>query len=208
LPQLVGVAVSFVRLASPAVPALVTAAGERASMRFLEFFAANIRNPHTRRAYYRAAEEFLAWWTSAGVPSIGAVQPVHVATWIEAATRELAAPSVKQRLAALRHLFDWLVNGQVVPVNPAHTVRGPRHVVTSGQTPVLDPSEARALLDSIDVSTYAGLRDRALIALMVYSFARIGAALGMAVEDVFTQNRRLWVRLREKGGKRRRPPPR
>jgi integrase len=79
-------------------------------------------------------------------------------------------------------------------------VRGPRHVVTSGQTPVLDPAEARALLDSIDVSTQAGLRDRALIGLMVYSFARIGAALGMTVEDVYTQNRRLWVRLREKGG--------
>jgi site-specific recombinase XerD len=184
------------------VPVLIAAAGERASMRFLEFFAANIRNPHTRRAYARAADEFLTWCANAGVPSIAAVQPVHVAAWIEAGTRELAAPSVKQRLAALRHLFDWLVNGQVMPVNPAHSVRGPRHVVTSGQTPVLDPAEARALLDSIDVSTHAGLRDRALIGLMVYSFARIGAALGMAVEDVYTQNRRLWVRLREKGGKR------
>jgi len=192
----------LVPLVSPALPALVAVAGERASMRFLEFFAANIRNPHTRRAYYRAAEEFLAWCAEAGLPSIAAVQPVHVAAWIEAATRELAAPSVKQRLAALRHLFDWLVNGQVVPINPAHTVRGPRHVVTSGQTPVLDPVEARALLDSIDVSTHSGLRDRALIGLMVYSFARIGAALGMAIEDVYTQNRRLWVRLREKGGKR------
>ena len=116
------------------------------------------------------------------MPSIAAVQPVHVATWIEVATRELAAPSVKQRLAALRHLFDWLVNGQVVPVNPAASVRGPRHVVTCGQTPVLDPSEARALLDSIDVTSHAGLRDRALIGLMVYSFARIGAALGMTIE--------------------------
>jgi hypothetical protein len=77
------------------LPALVAAAGERASMRFLEFFAANIRNPHTRRAYYRAAEEFLTWCADAGVPSIAAVQPVHVATWIEAGTRELAAPSVK-----------------------------------------------------------------------------------------------------------------
>jgi len=187
---------------SAAMPALVAAAGERASMRFVEFFAANIRNPHTRRAYYRAAQDFLAWCASVGLSSIAMVEPVHVATWIEAGTRELSAPSVKQRLAALRHLFDWLVNGQVMPVNPAHTVRGPRHVVTSGQTPVLDPSEARALLDNIDVSTPSGLRDRALIALMVYSFARIGAALGMAVEDVFTQNRRLWVRLREKGGKR------
>src|SRR4051795_2630610 len=122
-------------------------------------------------------------------------------TWIEAQTREHAAPSVKQRLAAIRHLFDWLVTGQVVPVNPAGSVRGPAHSVRTGKTPVLDPAEARQLLDSIDVSTPSGLRDRALIALMVYSFARVGAALGMKVEDVFTQSRRLWVRLREKGGK-------
>jgi site-specific recombinase XerD len=192
----------LVTLVSSHTPALVAAAGERASMRFLEFFAANIRNPHTRRAYARAADEFLAWCASIGVPTIAAIQPVHVATWIEVATRELAAPSVKQRLAAIRHLFDWLVTGQVLPVNPAGSVRGPSHIVTSGQTPVLDPAEARALLDSIDTSTPAGLRDRALIGLMVYSFARIGAALGMSAEDVYTQNRRLWVRLREKGGKR------
>jgi Phage integrase, N-terminal SAM-like domain len=104
-------------------------------------FEANIRNAHTRRAYARAAEEFLAWCASAGVPSIATVQPVHVATWIEASTRDLATWSVKQRLAAIRHLFDWLVTGQVVPVNPTGSVRGPRHVVTSGQTLVLDPTE-------------------------------------------------------------------
>jgi site-specific recombinase XerC len=78
-----------------------------------------------------------------GVPSIAAVQPVHVSTWIEASTRELDAPSVKPRLAALRHLFDWLVNGQVVPVNPAHTVRGLRHVVRGGKTPVTDGAAGR-----------------------------------------------------------------
>jgi hypothetical protein len=88
----------LVPIGSFRLPALVAAAGERASVRFLEFFAANIRNPHTRRAYARAADEFLAWCASAGVPSIAAVQPVHVGTWIEAGTRELAAPSVKQRL--------------------------------------------------------------------------------------------------------------
>src|SRR5713101_2122547 len=141
----------LVAIGSPTLPALVAAAGERASMRFLEFFAANIRNPHTRRAYTRAADEFLGWCASVGVPSIAAVQPVHVAIRIEAATRDLAAPSVKQRLAAIRHLFDWLVTGQVVPVNPAHAVRGSTsHIVTTRQTPVLDPAEARALLDSID----------------------------------------------------------
>jgi integrase/recombinase XerC len=87
------------------LPPLV-AAGERAWMRFFEFLAVNIRNPHTRRTYARAADEFLAWCADAGVPSIAVVQPVHVATWIEAGTRELAASSVKQRLAAIRHLFD------------------------------------------------------------------------------------------------------
>ena len=80
----------LVAFSFPRLPVLVAAAGERASMRFLEFFVATIRNPHTRRAYARAADEFLAWCASAGVPSIGAVQPVHVATWIEAGTRELA----------------------------------------------------------------------------------------------------------------------
>jgi site-specific recombinase XerD len=185
----------------PIVPALIAASGERASLRFLEFFAANIRNPHTRRAYGRAVVEFMAWCEDNGVTLITAVQPLHVSAWIEQQTRDHSASTAKLRLAALRHLFDWLVTGQVMPTNPAHSVRGPSHVVKEGKTPVLSPEEARALIDAIEITTPAGLRDRALIALMVFSFARIGAALGMRVEDVFTQNRRLWVRLREKGGK-------
>jgi site-specific recombinase XerD len=184
-----------------ALPAPVIAAGERASIRFMEFFAVNIRNPHTRRAYRRVVVDFLAWCEDRGVPSIAAVQPLHVATWIELQTQQIAAPSVKQQLAAIRHLFDWLVTGQVIALNPAASVRGPSHIVRQGKTPVLEEAEVRVLLDSIDVSTPIGLRDRALIALMVYSFARVGAALAMKVEDVFAQNRRLWVRLREKGGK-------
>ena len=188
------------------LPALVAIAGERAGIRFLEFFASTIRNPHTRRAYARAVSDFLAWCQDHGVASITAVQPLHVAAWIEGQTQTHAAPTVKQQLAAIRHLFDWLVMGQIVPLNPAASVRGPAHSARVGKTPVLEPAEARALLDSIDVSTPIGLRDRALIALMVFSFGRIGAALAMRVEDVFVQNRRLWVRLREKGGKRHEMP--
>jgi site-specific recombinase XerC len=135
------------------------------------------------------------------VPSITAVQPLHVAAGIEQQTREHAAPTAKLRRAALRHLFDWLVTGQVIPTNPAGSMRGPAYVVKAGKTPMLAPKEARALIDRIVITTPVGLRDRALIGLMVFSFARIGAALGMKVEDVFTQNRRLWVRLCEKGGK-------
>ena len=189
------------------LPAVVAASGERAGVRFLEFFAAAIRNPNTRRAYSQAVGAFLAWCEGeACLGSLTAVQPLHVAAWIEVQTREHSAPTAKQRLAALRHLFDWLVTGQVILTNPAGSVRGPRHSAIKGKTPVLDAGEARQLLDSIDVSTQVRLRDSALIALMVYSFARVGAALGMTVADVYTQNRRLWVRLLEKGGKRHEMP--
>lgn len=188
------------------LPILIASADSQAQRRFLEFFAVTIRNAHTRRAYARAAGEFLAWCDARGVTGITEVQPLHVAAWVEQLGREVSVPTVKQRLAGVRHLFDWLVTGQVMATNPAASVRGPAHSVRRGKTPVLAPDEARRLLDKIDVTTPAGLRDRALIGLMVYSFARIGAALGMRVEDVFVQNRRLWVRLHEKGGKRHEMP--
>jgi site-specific recombinase XerD len=180
---------------------LVAAAGDAAQLRFLEFFAASIRNPHTRRAYGRAVTEFLTWCEERGVASIAAVQPLHVAGYVEELSRARSAPTAKLRLAAIRRLFDWLVVGQVMPTNPAASVRGPAHSAKRGKTPVLAPEEARALLDDIDISTPIGLRDRALIGLMAFSFARIGAATAMKVEDAYFQNRRLWVRLHEKGGK-------
>lgn len=190
----------------PALPAIIAAAEPHAQARFLEFFAAAIRNPHTRRAYARGAGDFLHWCAARGVAGLAQIQPLHVAAWIEELGREVSVPTVKQRLAGIRHLFDWLVRSQVVPANPAVSVRGPAHSVRRGKTPVLDPAEARQLLDAIDVSTCIGLRDRALIGLMVYSFARVGAALACRVDDVFVQNRRLWVRLHEKGGKRHEMP--
>ncbi len=113
-------------------------------------------------------------------------------------------------------LFDWLVVGHIIDVNPAHAVRGPKHSVRKGKTPVLTAEEARTLLDSIPVTRtvkvkggerkempcLVGLRGRALIGLMVFTFARVGAAIGMKIEDYFIQGRRGWVRLHEKGGKR------
>ena len=172
-----------------------------AAKRTVEFFTANIRNPNTRKAYARAVGEFAAWCGPNGLEELGAIEPVHVAAYVEQLQVRLAAPSVKLNLAALRMLFDWLVVGQVMPTNPASSVRGPRHSVRKGKTPALAAEEARALLDAIDVSTLAGLRDRALVGLMVYSFARVGAAIGMRVEDVYVQGRRTWIRLHEKGGK-------
>lgn len=188
------------------LPTLVASAEAHAQRRFLEFFAVAIRNAHTRKAYMRAASDFLVWCDARQVRALADIEPLHVAAWIEELRSAVSAPTVKQKLAGIRHLFDWLVIGQVVPVNPAGSVRGPSHSVKRGKTPVLAPEEARRLLDSIDVTTPAGLRDRALIALMVFSFARIGAALGMRVEDAYVQDRRLWVRLHEKGGKRHEMP--
>ena len=182
------------------LPALFTPT-PAAARRTLEFFTANIRNPNTRKAYAKAVGDFAAWCALNSLQELGAIEPVHVAAYVEQLQGRLAAPSVKLNLAALRMLFDWLVVGQVMPMNPASSVRGPRHSVRKGKTPVLAAEEARALLDAIDVSTLAGLRDRALVGLMVYSFARVGAAIGMRVEDVYVQGRRTWIRLHEKGGK-------
>ena len=98
------------------------------------------------------------------------------------------------------------MRGQVVPVNPATSVRGPRHIVKKGKTPVLTQDEARELLEKIDTSTVIGLRDRALIAMMIYTFGRVGAVIKMRIEDYYTQGRRGWVRLHEKGGKRHEMP--
>ena len=185
---------------------LVIGSDERAISRFLEFFTVSIRNPNTRKAYMRAAVDFMEWCSERGITALPAVQPVHVAAWIEDLGRSHSVPTVKLRLAAIRHLFDWMVTGQIMPTNPAHAVRGPSYSTKKGKTPVLSPEEARHLLLSIPVDTISGKRDRALIGLMTYSFARIGAAVSMEVRDVYTQNRRLWVRLHEKGGKQHEMP--
>jgi len=182
------------------LPALFTEVPD-GGRRFLEFFSVNIRSRNTRKAYFRAISGFADWCKERGLIDLWAVKPMHVAAYIELLGRTHSKPTVKQHLAAIRMLFDWLVTGQVVAVNPAHAVRGPKHSVRKGKTSVLDASEMRDLLAAIDTETLQGLRDRALIALMGYTFARVGAAVAMTVGDYYIQNRRGWVRLHEKGGK-------
>jgi len=187
------------------VPVLFRDAGEQAWLKFIEFFTARIRNRNTREAYARAARQFSEWCVAHRL-TLHQLSPFLVAAYIEDLGAAYARPTVKQHLAVLRMLFDFLVVGQVVPSNPAASVRGPKHVVKRGKTPVLTAEEARTLLDSITTDTLAGMRDRALIAVMVYSFARVSAALGMNVEDYFQQGKRWWFRLYEKGGKRHEVP--
>ena len=142
--------------ASIVVPAMIADAGEQATRRFLEFFAATIRNKNTRMAYYRAATRFFAWCDQHNVGEIADIEPLHVAAYVEAMAKDFEKPTVKQHLAAIRMLFDWLVTGQIVATNPAHSVRGPKHVVKTGKTTVLTGEQARELLDSIDVTTLVG----------------------------------------------------
>ena len=193
--------IEIIRPSGLELPALIVGAGERAAWRFLEFFTVNIRNKNTRAAYGQAAGAFLRWCEGRGITRIEDVQPLHVVGYIEELGKVRKAPTVKQHLACIRMLFDWLVTGQVVPSNPAHAVRGPSHSVRKGSTTVMSSEDTTAFLKTIDTAHVVGLRDRALIAVMVYSFARVSAVVGLKVEDYFPLKKRWWLRLHEKGGK-------
>lgn len=110
------------------------------------------------------------------------------------------------RSGTIRMMFDWLTTGGVIRYNPAASVRGPKHVVKRCRTPVLSAEQARQLLDSIPIEKdgkplLSGFRDRALVGVMVYSFARVSAAVSMGIEDYYPEGKRCWLRLHEKGGK-------
>jgi site-specific recombinase XerD len=189
------------------VPAAIAAAGEHAARRFVEFFTATIRNPNTRNAYGRATAQFFEWCDQRGITDIRRVESVIVAAYIEDLMLRKSVPSVKQHLAALRMMLDWLVSGGVLPHNPAASVRGPRYSTRRGKTPVLSAEDTRRLIDTIQLvrkdgtPDLAALRDRALIGVMVYSFARVSAAVAMRREDYYAEGKRWWLRLCEKGGK-------
>jgi len=182
----------------PHLPEIISTAGEKATYTFLEFFTAKIRNPNTRRAYLTAVCKFLDWIEPRG-KTLHTIDPITVAAYIE--SHSGAAPTVKQHLAAIKMLFNHLVVSGIIPQNPAAAVKGPRYSLTRGKTPVLDKEDAKQLLESIPTDKISGLRDRALIACMIYSFARIGAVLGMNVGDYYANGKRYWLRLLEKGGK-------
>jgi len=182
------------------VPRLFIDAGEQSCRRFVEFFTANIRNRNTREAYARAVKHF-AHWCERHKLTLEQLSPPLVAAYIEQLGATHSVPTVKQHLAAIRMVMDYLVVGQALPRNPAASVRGPKHSIARGKTPVLSAEQARQLIDSIDISNIAGLRDRALIGVMVFSFARVSAVIGMNGEDYYPDGKRWWFRLHEKGGK-------
>jgi len=182
------------------VPAMIETAGRRAKKRFVEFFTAEIDNDNTRAAYLHSVRLFCQWCERRKI-ELTAVEPTLVALYREELGKSYGKASIKQHLAGISMLFDHLVTGGIIQFNPVASVKRPKLVITKGKTPVLVAEDARTLIDSIDVAKIAGLRDRALIGVMIYSFARVGATLKMDVEDVYRNNRRYWIRLHEKGGK-------
>jgi site-specific recombinase XerD len=180
------------------IPELIAAAGAEVTETYIDFFTSTIRNRNTRAAYARACWQFFDWCAAHGL-ELTTVRPFHVSAWIEDFPG--SKPTVKQKLAAVRMLYDFLVVRQITPSNPAHSVRGPKYVVKKGKTPVWSREDAKALLDSIPKDSVSGLRDLALIAAMFYSFARVSAVLKLKVDDYYHNGVRRRLRLHEKGGK-------
>jgi integrase/recombinase XerD len=180
------------------IPELVAAAGPEVTESYIDFFTATIRNRNTRQAYARACWQFFDWCAAHGL-ELTSVRPFHVAAWIEDFPG--SKPTIKQKLAAVRMLYDFLVVRQITPSNPAHSVRGPMYVVKKGKTPVWSREDAKTLLDSIPKDSVSGLRDLALIAAMFYSFARVSAVLKLKVDDYYHNGARRRLRFHEKGGK-------
>ena len=169
-----------------------------APKRILEYFATQIRNQNTRTAYVFACEKFLNWCESKNV-TLRKLEPIHIAAYVE--NMSGSTPTIKQHTAAIRQLLDYLTNKGILEYNPALSVKTPRHSITKGKTPVMESEDVRKLFDSLPINTLVGLRDRALIGTMVYTFARVGAVVKMQVGDFYSTGRRSFLRLKEKGGK-------
>ncbi len=187
------------------MPSLVASAGGNARFAWDEWFSAEIRNPHTRRAYARAVRQFLDWCESQTL-ALRDITPGSVGEYYD--TLPASIPTKKQQLSALRCFFDRMVIRHAVGVNPAASVRGERYSLTEGRTPQITVDQEKALLASIQTDDIVGLRDRAIVAVLVYTAARIGAVAGLTVGSFAISDSQPFLRFHEKGGKVREIPAR
>lgn len=187
------------------VPAIVTSAGAAGRFAWEEYFRGRIRNSHTRVAYGHAVGRFLVWCEGKGI-ELGRVTPGDVGAYFDQHLGSI--PTKKQHLAAIRGLFDALVVRHVVLLNPAGSVHLERYQVIEGKTPEITAEQARTLLATIDTSHVVGLRDRAAIALLIYTAARVGAVANLRLQDFQHDGMQYVLRFTEKGGKIRQIPVR
>jgi integrase/recombinase XerD len=189
--------------AGDAVPEIVAESGGAACFAWDEYFSGSIRNTHTRRAYAHAVRQFLAWVAGKGLP-LGQITPGLVGQYLDQHPGTI--PTKKQHLAAIRGFFDALVLRHAVLLNPASSVRAARYQVIEGKTPEITIDQARTLLKLIDTGNVVGLRDRAVIAILIYTAARIGAVAGLKRGSLVHDGSQFALRFSEKGGKEREIP--
>lgn len=187
------------------LPESVARGGEAAVFAWEEFFVGKLRNPHTRAAYLRAVQRFLAWCERQGV-ELPRITPGMVGAYFD----ELpgSVPSKKLHLAAIRSFFDILVQRHVVVLNPALSVKTERYSAMEGKTPEITVEQCRTLLASIELKSLIDARDRAIIGVLIYTAARAGAVAGLRMKDLVPDGAQLVLRFAEKGGKARAIPVR
>jgi len=187
-------------------PALIENAGANARYAYAEFFGDSLNNDYTRKAYRHAVHRFLLWCDSQGF-ELARIPPGSVGHYIRSLTttkgKPASKPTQKLHLAAIRKFFDTLVERHAVVLNPAASARGPKVRAVTGKTPATDPARARRLLKSIDVTHIVGLRDRAIIAIMMYTACRVGAVAKLRRRDFYTDGCQYFLRFDEKGGNQR-----
>ena len=188
-------------------PAIISAAGGGAEFAWDEFFKGQLANAHTRKNYAHAVRHFLDWCDHPDrrIPLVR-ITPGHVGDYLTGL--ELATPTKKLRLAALRKFFDVLVVRHVVILNPAASVRAERYAVVEGKTPEISAKQARDLLKSVNPLTLVGLRDQAIIAVLIYTAARVGAVAKLTLKSLKHDGTQYALRFSEKGGKSREIPVR
>lgn len=174
--------------------------GEESVKSFLKLFIVEIPNANTREAYARAVANFLGWCHARGLHDLTEIRPMQVSDWMAELERSYSLSMIKQRLMAVRYLFEWLVTGQQIAANPAQAVRAPSQSLRTKRSPASAPQDAWRLLTSIPGDTISGKRDRALVGLLIYSLARVGAILALEARDVYAREGRLWVHLQKKSG--------
>ena len=187
------------------IPLMVQVAGDSAKFAWEEFFYGKIRSEHTRRAYMRAVRYFLRWCEIQKL-ELRQISPAHVGLYLDSLIVSIA--SKKQVLAGLRHFFDGLVTRHAIALNPALSVRTERYSVLEGKTPEITVKQARSLLLSMDTSNIIGLRDKCIIAILIYTAARIGAVSKLKVKDLYDAGDQFCLHFIDKGGKSRKIPVR
>ena len=187
------------------LPVLIRDAGGAARFAFEEFIHGQIRNPFTRKAYLHAVKRFSEWCAGRQLDLVR-ITPADVGRYLDSLT--VSTPTRKLHLAALRRFFDELVMRHVVILNPALSVRTERHQAVEGKTPEISIEHARRLLKSIDVSHDVGRRDRAIIGILIYTAARVGAVAKLRRMDFYKAGEQYCLRFHEKNGKVREIPVR